>query len=199
MKSAVDILLDLEVKFGVNHFHKGLREDIVSDEFKNFLNSLVFQPARHSIGLPAAPVFVEKHKSAVETHLAIETVQVAPDPALFFGETNANLLLLAKQLSAFRKEIPDMYAFTWMLRRHCRKLKDIFRVKPELALDFQALLDTEGNLYWIDVDGHINLSMKLRKDQIICRAQRALATFKDVMLNLTETKIIQIEYRQACH
>uniref|UniRef100_A0A6S8MZI5 Uncharacterized protein n=1 Tax=Amphora coffeiformis TaxID=265554 RepID=A0A6S8MZI5_9STRA len=200
MKKAVDTVLDLETKYGINHFHKALTKDTVADEFGDFLNSLVHQPARESKGQAAKPVFVEKHKKSTlpDLRLAIETVRMAPDNVLFFGETNSNLLLVIEQLSAFREQIPDKDAYSWMLFQHYKKLKDIFAVKPEIALDFQALVDSEGKLYFIDLDGHVNLERKLRKDQIQCRAKRALDLFIDVMLNLTDTKEIQVEKRPAC-
>jgi len=35
---------------------------------------------------------------------------------------------------------------------------NLFRKKPAMLFDFQALLDMKGNLFFIDIDGHLDFA-----------------------------------------
>ena len=59
-------------------------------------------------------------------------------------------------------------------------VQKVFHAKPVLLHDFQALFDTEGHLYFIDLDGHFNYDPNgWTKDQIH-KANKCLLTIKKV-------------------
>lgn len=140
------------------------------------------QPARNSKGY-------ERKDVCDESGVVIEKVLASPEPALFSGETNANLHMLMDQLADFRTKVPDHQAFHQQLTREHAKLQRILQVKPELGFDFQSLIDVSGNLYLIDLDGHLSLSQRQSaKEQIDCRIEKLLHTVDQVKKNLTATR-----------
>ena len=150
----------------------------VTADFRDRLNGLVEQPARRVRGAESTEIY----KSTI---LVIEKVIIAPDPGLFFATSKANLQLTVNQLKDFRKLIPDREAFRKQLEKEHEKLKKVLEDNPLLALDFQAVVDPAGNLFHIDLDGH--LSMAKRDTEIDVRVTDCLRILGEVNKNLTST------------
>ena len=177
---SIQIALDLERQFGSKHFHLDLSvEKSVTEDLRRTLNALVEQPGRAVRGKPPLPIY----KST--TSLTIEKVLVAPRKALFLANAKANLQLTVDQLADFRQQISDPTAFAKQLHQEYRRLENVFQFKPELSLDFQALVDTTGNLFHIDLDGHY--SMAKRGQYNDKSVPECLLLVQQVLRNLTAT------------
>lgn len=177
MQIAVDVALDLEKNFNSKHFHLDLVVVNVTEEFKDQLNSLVDQPARRSRGLKMQGIYKSQQ-------LIIEKVLIAPDPALFFGSAKANRQLTEDQLPKFRSKISDKEAFRNQVKAEHKRLVEVFKHNPLLALDFQAVIDPAGHLYHIDLDGH--LSMAKRENNTELRIIECLTFLEEVNDHLTK-------------
>ena len=176
MKLAVDVALDLKERYNSKHFHLDLLFVNVTTELRDRLNSLVDQPARRARGQE----MIDIYKS---NNLVIEKVLVAPNPGFFFATAKANLRLTVDQLAEFRSVIPDKESFRVQLDAEQKKLKQVLSDNPTLALDFQAVIDPAGNLYHIDLDGH--MSMAKRDNMTEYRAAVTLDLLDQVAKNLT--------------
>lgn len=176
MLKAVSVAKDLEKRYNSKHFHLGLLFVNVTTELRDRLNSLVDQPARRIRGQEMTEIYKSNR-------LVIEKVRIAPDPGFFFATNKANLGLTVQQLESFRKGIPDKEAFRVQLEAERRKLKRVLSDNPTLALDFQAVIDTTGNFYHIDLDGHI--SHAKRDNMTEYHAAATLDLLDQVTKNLT--------------
>lgn len=179
MKDSVDVALELEHRYGSKHFHVDLVKDTVTDEFRHRLNSLVEQPARRARGLAVSDVFDSPR-------LVVETVVIAPEPNLFFASRAANKKLLKTQMAEFREIIPDKEAFRDQMEIEYQRLKKVLRGRPTLVLDFQVLIDPQGNLYHIDLDGHLTMTKHANPEDLPKQIRKLRTMFRHVVSNLTE-------------
>jgi hypothetical protein len=156
MKKTSALGARLEEKFGAKHFIADQARKVkVKPALVATLNRLVDQPQRREKGVGVREDMFGQGKNATK-RLTVQKVIVAPENTLFFAHSRAGRLVTESQLSAFGPMVPDKEAFRRQLLEETKKLEDIFQDEPMLAWDFQALVDTEGNLYHIDLDGHLS-------------------------------------------
>lgn len=150
MQKGVAVARDLEHNFQAKHFHVNLTATRVTTTFKDLLNTRFENISVKN----ASDTKVAFYGS---TRLVVETVRAAPTPSLFFATMNANKLESERQLEIFAAEsIPDASAFAQHLwKEEYPRLKRILQERPQLSLDFQAIIDPQGHLYHIDLDGHL--------------------------------------------
>jgi hypothetical protein len=175
---ANDIAQDISQRFGAKHFHLALDMDEVSDEFKNYLNSLVVNPLSVTKGNNEA-----QRSILYNTHrVAIQKVIVAPEPSFWFAIMNNNYKLSIAYLEDFYAKIPDRNAFAALMYQEYDRLVMILKYKPGLVRDLQGLIDVHGNFYHIDLDGHLHLQNNALEPWEVPRAQNGLL---QVIKNLT--------------
>lgn len=178
MKQGADLAKTIESRFGSKHFHLDLVTVNVTRSFVKKLQSLVDQPARRVKGLPNGLVYKD-----MDTQVAVETVVRAPEPNLFFAAIRASATVMVKQLADFRPLIPDRDAFREQLQAEHERLTRVLKVHPSMACDFQAMIDTMGNLYHIDLD-EFGIGDK-KHHRVNLYRRKVLESLQDVTLNLT--------------
>lgn len=176
MKIADDVARDIYSRFGSKHFHLALDRDVVSPAFKAHINALVVQPSRANNGLPILPILDDMHQ------VVIQKVVVAPEPTFFFAVMSNNYKTSLRLLNDFAPKIPDKQAYGETLRAEQARLCQVLDYKPGLVRDLQALIDIHGNLYHIDLDGHVHLQAEPLEEWEVPRAKAGLF---QVMTNLT--------------
>ena len=98
----------------------------------------------------------------------------------------ASAQLMLDSLANFSKFIPDKTAFRSRLLGERSQLEKVLRDRPELSTDFQALIDTSGNLYLIDLENFVRWQSRARtKNRTLRRAANVLKTMEQVAYNLT--------------
>ena len=91
----------------------------------------------------------------------VQKMQVAPSPSLFFACGFDNKHITLDQLDAFAPNIHDAASFSYNMIKEINRLSAILGKEPTLSWDFQAFIDTKGNLFHIDLDGHFDENKKL--------------------------------------
>ena len=176
MKIADDVARDIHERFGSKHFHLALDRDVVSQEFKDHINSLVVQPNRANAGLDPIPILGSKHG------VVIQKVILAPEPAFFFAVMSNNYKKSIAQLNDFAPKIPDKQAFGEQLTKEQARLVQVLDYMPGLVRDLQGLIDIHGNFYHIDLDGHVHLQTDPLEHWEVPRAKAGLL---QIIANLT--------------
>ena len=64
-------------------------------------------------------------------------------------------------MDAFAPNIHDEASFSNKMIKEINKLSEILGKEPTLSWDFQAFIDTKGNLFHIDLDGHFDEKKEL--------------------------------------
>eukprot|EP00977_Amphora_coffeiformis_P016818 scaffold5323_cov173-Amphora_coffeaeformis.AAC.4 len=156
MKKATEIVKNLTKKFGAKHFSRELAVDeVLRFEFKSFINRHVRQPHRDMVDKEPVRILYPGIGAV------IQKVAVAPKPSFFFLNRNSNAMLSMSQLPEFSPKIPDKAAFAEQLDREIERSTRILQYKPELAHDFQGLIDIHGNLYHDASIALLPVSMKV--------------------------------------
>jgi hypothetical protein len=189
MKKASLLVTRLEENFGAKHFMADEPLKVkVSKSLIKTLNRLVDNPQRREKGIGQQEDMFDMSRDGTKSRLAIQKVIVAPDNTLFFAHSRSGRLVTEKQLPDFALTIPDKEAFRHQLLVETIKLERIFQEEPMLAWDFQPLIDTAGNVYHIDLDGHLSHSYwdfsqaETQKEGALC--VDFLREVEDVITNL---------------
>ena len=179
MKKGIEIALELESKYGCKHFHVEMATTQITDRIRERIISRVDQPARRVRGRRMGDVLTDNN-------VVVQTVRRAPEPSLFFASMRASAQLMLDSLANFSKFIPDKTAFRSRLLGERSQLEKVLRDRPELSTDFQALIDTSGNLYLIDLENFVRWQSRARtKNRTLSRAANVLKTMEQVAYNLT--------------
>ncbi len=120
--------------------------------------------------------------------VVIQKVKKAPQKTLFFGCVAKNKARYETELEQFSKIVCKngmVDEFMKNSEKSYNIAKEVFQVNPSVLWpDFQALYDSEGHLYYIDIDGP--LGSNARKKVIVRRGQSCLDRIKDVGKDLSE-------------
>ena len=141
--------IDREFREGM-HFHLGesltvhLNKTVVRDIYKSTIS------------------IKKKKKKETKNHgsrtVAVQKMKKAPDGALFFGCLHGNFRTFESLKVPFLQmvnETGNIKEFKENIIMGHRIMGQVLKAKPDLVIDFQAMVDLNGNLYFIDLDGHI--------------------------------------------
>lgn len=151
IEKSIVVAKDLEARFNAKHFHVALQRDQVDKPFREYLNTLVHQPSRALRGEDMLPIFTMSHSKLI----VIETVIKAPAIFFFMRTYPSRCDNILAKVDEFLAQVDRPTVFHEQLQREYDLLLRIWADNPVLVRDFQAMIDTVGNLYYIDLDGHI--------------------------------------------
>ena len=118
--------------------------------------------------------FLEFHGNSNTWQVAVQRVHVLPQPYLWIGLGYHNYIVMMENAAPrFRQEIQEKYnrssnnnsnshpgtiasTFGRQLRREIYLVSQILQRYPALYFDFQGIIDTAGNFYHADLDGHVD-------------------------------------------
>lgn len=163
MAQSQQVAEDMAEKFGSKHFMLDTVLDYVTSEFKEWIEGRVYQPNRQHNGHGTRSIFAPDSQSAKynftiradEYPIAIQRVELAPSPALFFAVAANNRRVYRDQLPSFLTIIPDRNAFAQQLDNEIIRMVDVLKAHPHLTNDFQRLIDLQGRVYHMDMDNHL--------------------------------------------
>ena len=147
IQSSLALAPNISDMFGAQHLYLDASLDVVSNEFKDYINSLVVQPSRTLNKLPIKPILHADQKAA------ILRVLKAPQPTLFFGATWVNCDVMVKQLHDFTRQVPNATTFAQQVMVEVERMRQVLHYNQIIAHDFQGLIDVHGNFYYVDLEG----------------------------------------------
>jgi hypothetical protein len=95
---------------------------------------------------------MKKRKFRIGSTVHAQKVQLAPKRSLVIGCTESKVEVIQQRLHRFLSLVGDKEEFSRNVRHHFGVARSILRDVPCLVKDFQAMLDTQGDLYHIDFD-----------------------------------------------
>jgi hypothetical protein len=167
MAQAQEVAEDMARRFQAKHFLIETVLDYITPDVQHWIEAREYQPVRVGMGKPSMSIFnpdkVYTQESklynftvrADEIPVAIQKVRRAPSPALFFGTYPFNRDVYARERPAFLPHIPNRPAFARQLDQEIERMALVLDAHPHLEHDLQLLLDGQGWVYHIDLDGHI--------------------------------------------
>ena len=151
--------IDREFHEGM-HFHLG-------NSFTVHLNKTV---ARNFYRVTDPSTRTREQKQAHGSRIVtVQKMKKAPDGALFFGCHMLHYEKFRRSKVPFLKKVNEagnIKEFTVNIMKGYRIMEKVLEAKPDFVYDFQAMIDLNGNLYFIDLDGHIgqrNIEQNVRK------------------------------------
>jgi len=83
----------------------------------------------------------------------VQRVKVAPEPNLLIGCVESKVKVFEQYLGDFMESVNDKDEFGRRFQENLKMARKLLNeVEPCLVKDFQALVDTDGNLYHLDFD-----------------------------------------------
>ena len=101
--------------------------------------------------------------------VTVQKMKKAPDGALFFGCHMLHYKKFRRSTVPFFKKVNEtgnIKEFIVNITKGYRIMEKVLEAKPDFVYDFQAMVDLNGNLYFIDLDGHFlqrNKEVNVRK------------------------------------
>ena len=140
-------------KYEAKHFLLDPPQQVeVSDELAIRLDDLVNQPYIEGTNLTRGLRFTNSRS------LIVQKVTRAPSSVLYFGCASVNREMTKRELPKFVPSIRNNTLFHQNFAKEIERVRIILSENPHLSYDFQALIDTEGNLFHIDVEGYIRFA-----------------------------------------
>jgi len=90
--------------------------------------------------------------------VAVQKTKKAPNNTLFFGCFYDNLRRYLKNKDAYFEKLNETGNITEFIKNSEESYKiveKVFQAKSEFLSDFQALFDSKGRIFFIDLDGHL--------------------------------------------
>jgi len=142
MESSYHLAMHLEEKYSIQHLlldHP--TRVIVTKALATRMNANLW---RESDGSP--PHYTEGATAILQKSRA------ATEPNLLIGNSPDKMKMLERHLGAFVASIQDKELFARQFAENMNVTRNIVKEQPCLLRDFQALVDTEGQLYHFDLD-----------------------------------------------
>jgi len=102
-------------------------------------------------GWEQQPVYFTDDRTDERGFVAVQKVQVVPEPNLFLALAGQNRQVMLKHIDKFRTLIPDKKAFEHQYRNETERIRKVLEKYPKLRYDFQGMLDIHGNFYFMDI------------------------------------------------
>lgn len=155
---------EIQREFHAKHLNINLPYTVnVSETFQQGLNNIVHQPNRNLDGWEPEDVFLTDDDV---TYVVVQCVRVAPQPSLFLAVAAQNRQVTLQQLDTFRRQIPDKASFQKQFERELQTIQKVLKKYPKLHYDFQGMVDTTGNFYFMDLDGQSHQHKTLREGRL---------------------------------
>ena len=120
------------------------------------VNNLVYRPNRRGKS-KSDPKFYRRPT------IAVQITRKAPNNTLFFGCFYINLMRYLKDKDAYFEKLNETGNITEFIKNSEESyniVEKVFQAKSEFLFDFQALFDSEGRIFFIDLDGHLGFTHK---------------------------------------
>ena len=146
--------IDRDLREGM-HFHLG-------ETFTAHLNKTVVNEI-----FKLADVATEKQRYNLESRtVAVQKMKKAPEDTLIVGCYYWHLKKFVRGKDPFLKKVIDagnIKEFMENIMMGQSIMEKALKAKPNLVFDFQAMVDLNGNLYFIDLDGHLQVIEEAEK------------------------------------
>jgi len=141
---------EIEANYGAMHLYlEAPYTAELSPEIRMKLNKIVIFEAFDGFGedfFQLSSVIVQKMKKS-------------PQDALFFGCFGQNFDTFLRKANDFIWNLGEsgkISSFLKTIKESYDIMNKVVTARPILLHDFQAIIDTEGHLFFIDLDGHVN-------------------------------------------
>ena len=141
----------IQEKYGAKHYLlQPPQKIVVTDQLAIQLHNLVYQPA-----LEGTKRAKQQSLFRNSTSIIVQKVLKAPSPILVLGCAWENKELTKRDVINFAPLILDKPSFNQRFGDEIKRVQTILNDNLKLSIDFQAIVDLEGNLFHIDLDGSI--------------------------------------------
>ena len=179
MNKSTAVAKEIQSKYGAKHL-------LIEPPF---LTSIPAQKMAQVNSIAQQPLKKRNHKSDFfsKPSVIVQKVKTAPEPYLFFACYNPNHRITQKKLPGFMLLLTKLGSnntekFKTNIDKERKVLRKMLNDKPGQGADLQALISTDGEFFYIDIDATVYWSKrKFTHDRSLNLCEKAFDVINDAL------------------